>query len=127
VRVVTWNVLHRVHGETHRERCLVRWPDEARRVEGVVSAVRGFGADAVLLQEVSGDRGAQRTSAGSPDRSGRALEEHRPPTRSPSPPEGERVGERGNPRALEGEHPNERAPRRAADERRLARPFRTSA
>lgn len=54
-RVVTWNVLHRVHAEVHGEPCLVHWPEEAKRVAALVEAVRAHGADVALLQEVSGD------------------------------------------------------------------------
>jgi hypothetical protein len=63
MRVVTWNVLHRVHGETHGEPCIARWGDEARRVDAVVQAVRALGADVALLQEVSGDLLAALRSA----------------------------------------------------------------
>lgn len=59
VKVLTWNVLHRVHAENYGEPAVHRWPDEAERVRRVVSlvskALRVDGFGAVLLQEVSGD------------------------------------------------------------------------
>jgi endonuclease/exonuclease/phosphatase (EEP) superfamily protein YafD len=59
VKVLTWNVLHRVHAETYSDPAIVPWPDETKRVEGVVrfisNALKNDGFDVVLLQEVSGD------------------------------------------------------------------------
>ncbi len=57
MKILTWNVLHRVHAETHTEKAIERWPDEAQRVRAVagwlVNALTTF--DVALLQEVSGD------------------------------------------------------------------------
>jgi endonuclease/exonuclease/phosphatase (EEP) superfamily protein YafD len=59
VKVLTWNVLHRVHAENYGELAIHRWRDEperVRRVVGLVSqAMRVDGFGAALLQEVSGD------------------------------------------------------------------------
>lgn len=59
MKVLTWNVLHRVHAENYGEPAIQRWREEPERVRHVValvskaSSVDGFGA--ALLQEVSGD------------------------------------------------------------------------
>jgi endonuclease/exonuclease/phosphatase family metal-dependent hydrolase len=63
MKVITWNVLHRVHGEVHGEPCLAHWAEEAARVAAVVEAVRALQADVALLQEVSGDVVAALRSA----------------------------------------------------------------
>lgn len=55
MRVLTWNVLHRVHAETHGEPAVECWPDEATRTRAIVETLKRVSADAVLLQEVSGD------------------------------------------------------------------------
>lgn len=55
MRVLTWNVLHRVHAETHGEPAVERWPDESTRTRAIIEALTRSSADAVLLQEVSGD------------------------------------------------------------------------
>jgi endonuclease/exonuclease/phosphatase (EEP) superfamily protein YafD len=59
VKLLTWNVLHRVHAENYGELAIHRWRDEperVRRVVGLVSeALRAGGFGAALLQEVSGD------------------------------------------------------------------------
>jgi endonuclease/exonuclease/phosphatase family metal-dependent hydrolase len=57
MRILTWNVLHRVHAETHSEPAIRRWPDEAERVRGVASLLSEAlkGCQVALLQEVSGD------------------------------------------------------------------------
>ncbi|MFZ5446128.1 MAG: endonuclease/exonuclease/phosphatase family protein [Myxococcota bacterium] len=58
MHVFTWNVLHRVHGENHHEPAIARWADEPRRIAGVVARIEELldeGAEAALLQEVSGD------------------------------------------------------------------------
>lgn len=49
MKVFTWNVLHRVHGEGHGEEAVVQLADEARRVREVVARVRS-------LLEVEGAR-----------------------------------------------------------------------
>lgn len=61
MRILTWNVLHRVHAETHAEPAIRRWPDEAERVRGVASLLAETlqGCQVALLQEVSGDVLAQ--------------------------------------------------------------------
>lgn len=59
MKVLTWNVLHRVHAENYGEPAIQRWREEPERVRHVVAlvsravSVDGFGA--ALLQEVSGD------------------------------------------------------------------------
>lgn len=59
MRILTWNVLHRVHGEKYDEPAIRAWHAEDERVEGVVSlvveALRRGESDVALLQEVSGD------------------------------------------------------------------------
>lgn len=59
MKLLTWNVLHRVHAETYSDPAIEPWPDELARVEGVVRfvsrALRSEGFSVVLLQEVSGD------------------------------------------------------------------------
>lgn len=57
-RVVTWNVLHRVHGENWSEPTIGAHPDEAARAAGIAARIAAWldeGVDAVGLQEVSGD------------------------------------------------------------------------
>jgi endonuclease/exonuclease/phosphatase (EEP) superfamily protein YafD len=55
MRVLTWNVLHRVHAETHGEPAVERWPDDAGRTRNIIELLKRVGADVALLQEVSGD------------------------------------------------------------------------
>lgn len=57
MKLLTWNVLHRVHAETHAEPAIRRWPDEAARVRGVAALLDEALAscEVALLQEVSGD------------------------------------------------------------------------
>ncbi|MDP1824240.1 MAG: endonuclease/exonuclease/phosphatase family protein [Archangium sp.] len=59
MKILTWNVLHRVHAERHSEPAIQGWPDETKRVRGVATrvakALTEEGVDVVLLQEVSGD------------------------------------------------------------------------
>ncbi|MFY0565433.1 endonuclease/exonuclease/phosphatase family protein [Archangium lansingense] len=59
MKVLTWNVLHRVHAENYSEPAIHRWRDEPERVRRVVDllskALRVDGFGAALLQEVSGD------------------------------------------------------------------------
>lgn len=69
LRLVTWNVLHRVHGTNWAEACLAAFPDEAPRVEQIAARVAqwlGSGVDAVCLQEVSGDQLAALRATVSP-------------------------------------------------------------
>ncbi|MBL8921266.1 MAG: endonuclease/exonuclease/phosphatase family protein [Myxococcaceae bacterium] len=59
LRVLTWNVLHRVHGVNWAEACLRAFPDERVRSERIAARVARWlagGIDAVCLQEVSGDQ-----------------------------------------------------------------------
>jgi endonuclease/exonuclease/phosphatase family metal-dependent hydrolase len=59
LRLVTWNVLHRIHGEKWSKYVVEHFPDERARIERVTARVAGWlaeGADAVCLQEVSGDQ-----------------------------------------------------------------------
>ena len=60
MKILTWNVLHRVHAETHTEPCILRWPEEAARVKAIAAkvfnALTGEGFEVALLQEVSGDQ-----------------------------------------------------------------------
>lgn len=59
MKVLTWNVLHRVHAENYGETAILRWREEPERVRHIVERISkalhadGFGA--ALLQEVSGD------------------------------------------------------------------------
>ncbi len=59
MKILTWNVLHRVHAETHEEACIAHWPREETRVQGVgakvARAMMVEGFTVALLQEVSGD------------------------------------------------------------------------
>ena len=59
MKILSWNVLHRVHAETHTEKAVERWPDEAQRVRAVagwlMNALTAGDFDVALLQEVSGD------------------------------------------------------------------------
>ncbi|MGV3620416.1 MAG: endonuclease/exonuclease/phosphatase family protein [Archangium sp.] len=58
MRVVTWNVLHRIHAENWAEDSVAAFPDEAKRVEGLTRQISDWLAgdvDVVCLQEVSGD------------------------------------------------------------------------
>ncbi|WP_224364592.1 endonuclease/exonuclease/phosphatase family protein [Hyalangium versicolor] len=59
MKILTWNVLHRVHAENYGELAIQRWRDEPERVRRVVElvskALSSDGFEAVLLQEVSGD------------------------------------------------------------------------
>jgi endonuclease/exonuclease/phosphatase family metal-dependent hydrolase len=55
MRVLTWNVLHRVHAEKYGEPAIRTWPEERRRVEAIVALLGRREFDVALLQEVSGD------------------------------------------------------------------------
>jgi endonuclease/exonuclease/phosphatase family metal-dependent hydrolase len=59
VKVLTWNILHRVHAENYGEQAIQRWHDEPERVRHIVDlvsrALRVDGFGVALLQEVSGD------------------------------------------------------------------------
>lgn len=59
LRLVTWNVLHRVHAENWGEPQAATFPDEAARLARIAQVIRGWlddGVDVVCLQEVSGDQ-----------------------------------------------------------------------
>jgi endonuclease/exonuclease/phosphatase family metal-dependent hydrolase len=59
LRVVTWNVLHRVHGLNWHEAPMTAFPDEGARSAGIAERVRAWLAGdvaVVCLQEVSGDQ-----------------------------------------------------------------------
>lgn len=59
LRLLTWNVLHRVHGVNWAEPCLERFPDEAVRTGRIAARVARWlddGVDVICLQEVSGDQ-----------------------------------------------------------------------
>lgn len=58
-RLVTWNVLHRVHAANWPEPSTANLPPEPARLRAIANRVREWledGADAVCLQEVSGDQ-----------------------------------------------------------------------
>lgn len=59
LRLLTWNVLHRVHGVNWAEACLQGYPDERVRNERLAARVARWlegDVDVVCLQEVSGDQ-----------------------------------------------------------------------
>ena len=58
MKVFTWNVLHRVHGEGHGEEAVVQLADEARRVREVVARVRS------LLRRQAGTKATVLTHRG---------------------------------------------------------------
>ncbi len=58
LRVLTWNVLHRIHAENWAEHPVRRYPDERVRQAALVAHVRArfdAGLDVACLQEASGD------------------------------------------------------------------------
>ncbi|HEY0880308.1 MAG TPA: hypothetical protein VGD87_02200, partial [Archangium sp.] len=57
MKILTWNVLHRTHAETHQEPACTRWPNERERIEQSVVLLREAMRECrvALLQEVSGD------------------------------------------------------------------------
>ena len=59
MKILTWNVLHRVHAERHSEPAIRRWPSEQERVKGIAALIsRAMTVEhfeVALLQEVSGD------------------------------------------------------------------------
>jgi endonuclease/exonuclease/phosphatase family metal-dependent hydrolase len=66
VRIITWNVLHRVHAVNWNEAPVAAFPDERVRMEGIARRVGAWltgEADVVCLQEVSGDQLALLRSA----------------------------------------------------------------
>ena len=57
--VMTWNVLHRIHGHNWNEAAVRGEPDEGRRLAGISRLIveqLGEGPAVVCLQEVSGDQ-----------------------------------------------------------------------
>lgn len=59
MRVVTWNVLHRVHAINWKEAAADVFADEATRIANITARIDGFfaaGVDVVALQEASGDQ-----------------------------------------------------------------------
>src|SRR5262245_42073288 len=54
--VVTWNVLHRIHAVNWDEPAIRSWPEESTRLGSIADFVSALDADAVCLQEVSGDQ-----------------------------------------------------------------------
>ncbi len=66
MKVVTWNVLHRIHAMNWSEPAIDTHPDEAARIAAITRRVIEFNAGAVCLQEVSGDQLAS-LRAGLPD------------------------------------------------------------
>jgi endonuclease/exonuclease/phosphatase family metal-dependent hydrolase len=61
VRVVTWNVLHRIHAVNWEEGPVAGYPDESIRSAAIAAevaalAARQHGCTVLLLQEVSGDQ-----------------------------------------------------------------------
>lgn len=68
MRVVTWNVLHRIHALNWDEASVAAYPDESRRCDAIALQVAGWlrgDVDVVCLQEVSGDQlDAVRSAAG---------------------------------------------------------------
>jgi endonuclease/exonuclease/phosphatase family metal-dependent hydrolase len=66
MRVVTWNVLHRVHGVNWKESPVLAFPDERQRIEAITGVVTGWlasGTTVACLQEVSGDQLASLRAA----------------------------------------------------------------
>ena len=59
MKILTWNVLHRIHAENYDDPAVGRWPDEVARTRHVVAlisgAMRAGTIDVALLQELSGD------------------------------------------------------------------------
>jgi endonuclease/exonuclease/phosphatase family metal-dependent hydrolase len=59
VRIITWNVLHRIHGEKWSKHVIRHFPDESVRIGRIAQRVAGWlaeGPTVVCLQEVSGDQ-----------------------------------------------------------------------
>lgn len=59
MRILTWNVLHRVHAVNWDEAPVAAYPDERDRIAGIAATVAAWLAadvDVVCLQEVSGDQ-----------------------------------------------------------------------
>ena len=56
MRVVTWNVLHRIHAVNWSEPAIEAWPDERVRIASIADWLASVDADVLCLQEVSGDQ-----------------------------------------------------------------------
>ena len=56
VVVVSWNVLHRIHGVNWSEPAIAQWTDERSRIGSIADFIAATPADVVCLQEVSGDQ-----------------------------------------------------------------------
>lgn len=56
MKIVTWNVLHRIHAMNWCEPAIDAHPDEATRIAAITKRVIELDAGAVCLQEVSGDQ-----------------------------------------------------------------------
>lgn len=56
MRVVTWNVLHRIHAVNWSEPTIEAWPDERVRIASIADWLAAVDADVTCLQEVSGDQ-----------------------------------------------------------------------
>lgn len=67
--VITWNVLHRVHADNWQEPSIGAHPDERVRIAAITSRAAELltQADALLLQEVSGDQLAALRAAATAD------------------------------------------------------------
>ncbi len=63
MKVVTWNVLHRIHAMNWSEPAIAPHSDEAARIAAITKRVIEFDAGAVCLQEVSGDQLASLRAA----------------------------------------------------------------
>ncbi len=55
LKLVTWNVLHRIHAVNWKEHAVVVFPDETVRVRSVCARIAELDADVVCLQEVSAE------------------------------------------------------------------------
>jgi len=56
IRLLTWNVLHRVHAVNWREPVIERHTDEHARIAAIVALLAAHSVDVACLQEVSGDQ-----------------------------------------------------------------------
>lgn len=56
MRLVTWNVLHRLHAVNWSEPAIAAWPDERIRIASIADWLVAASADVICLQEVSGDQ-----------------------------------------------------------------------
>jgi endonuclease/exonuclease/phosphatase family metal-dependent hydrolase len=63
VRVVTWNLLHRIHAMNWSEPAIEAHPDETVRIAAITAKLVSLPADVLCLQEVSGDQLASLRTA----------------------------------------------------------------